>query len=411
MGGPDKFLHLSPESRLLLQCARTHFLNCHAEQVAALVAMGIQWPEFLHLAKLHGVAPLVSRNLRTVGSGSIPSKYLEILQNYSQASGVMNQFLTTELVELVELFRNKKILVVPFKGPTLALSAYGALHFREFGDLDLFVRRDDIPAARRILESRGYQTKDETSKAETDEQLKMRIYHTFVKGNGMIHVDLQWNMSGDNYSFLLDQAIFLEDLHAIVVGGKTIPTFTPENLLIILCVHGTKHVWECLKWICDVAELMVSHPDLDWNVIVSRSSHLHVRRVVMMGVYLAHYYFQAPLPGLLKQELSTDLDIPSLAMGVPNDLLGRPQEGVQEQFSGGFYFLLKDSVWDRWRYGLQLCQNTNAIFVTRLPWFRLQTRLQMLFWITFPFQIVLRTMTRSLGLSGTASRLVTSWLK
>lgn len=412
MGCPDKLLHLSAESRLLLQCARTHFLESHAEQVAALVKTGIQWSEFQRLAKLHGVSPLVFQNLIAVDSKLIPSAILETLQNYSRISAIFNKLLATELVILIEAFQAKNIIVVPFKGPTLALSVYGALALREFGDLDFFVKQHDLPAARRILISRGYLAKDQAGKEETDAQLQRRIYHTFVNRNGMIHLDLQWIMTGDSFfSFVLDQKVLCQDLQMIDVAGKAIPSFTPENLLIILCVHGTKHVWECLKWICDVAELIVSHPDLDWDVIDSRSSHLHVRRVVMMGVYLAHYYFQAPLPSFLKLELLPDPDIPSLALGVPNDLLGCPHEGVQEQFSGGFYFLLKDSIWDQWKYGLQLCQTTNAVFTTPLPWFRLQKRLQLLFWITFPFQIVLRKIMRSLGLSGTASKLVTSWLK
>ncbi|MCA9471117.1 MAG: nucleotidyltransferase family protein [Nitrospira sp.] len=29
-----------------------------------------------------------------------------------------------------------------------------------------------------------------------------------------------------------------------------------EELLLILCVHGSKHVWEELKWVCDVTELI-----------------------------------------------------------------------------------------------------------------------------------------------------------
>ena len=407
-----EFLHLSPESRLLIQCARTRFLAFHADQVANLLAQGIHWPSFLRLTQVHGATPLVSRNLRAVHSKSIPPEYLESLQNYSKTNAVLTQFLTTELVEVIEAFQAEKILVVPFKGPTLALSAYGALHLREFGDLDLCVRQKDVPVARRILESREYQPKDETSRKESDEDLRKRVFHTFVNRNGMVHIDLQWNMTGQPYySFVLDQPIFWEDLQTVCVAGKSIPTFNPENLLIILCVHGSKHVWECLKWICDVAELLISHSRLNWDVVVSRSSNLRVRRMVFMGAYLAHWYFQAPLPPDLQRTLLSDPDIPSLAMCIPDDLLGKPQHGVTERYSGGFYFLLKDSGSERWKYGLKLCQTTNAIFTTPLPWFRSQRTLQVMFWMTFPFRMAIRNLIRFFGLREPASKLVASWLK
>ena len=269
-----------------------------------------------------------------------------------------------------------------------------------------------MPGARRILESRGYQPKDETSTKESDEELRKRVYHTFMNRNGMVHIDLQWNMTGQPYySFVLDQPIFWEDLQTVCVAGKSIPTFNPENLLIILCVHGSKHVWECLKWICDVAELLISHSRLHWDVVVSRSSNLRVRRMVFMGAYLAHLYFQAPLPPDLRRTLLSDPDIPSLALCLPDDLLGKPQHGLTERYSGGFYFLLKDSGSERWKYGLKLCQTTNPIFTTPLPWFRSQRTLQMMFWMTFPFRMAIRNLIRFLGLREPASKLVASWLK
>jgi hypothetical protein len=41
-----------------------------------------------------------------------------------------------------------------------------------------------------------------------------------------------------------------------------------ENLLLVRCAHGSKHLWERLGWICDVAELIrVRKEKSDWEKV------------------------------------------------------------------------------------------------------------------------------------------------
>ena len=406
-----KFSYLPLESQLILCCARTRFLPDHAARVADLVSEKIHWQRVIQLAKLHGVSPLVSKNLAKVDSPQIPGEYLESLRHYTRACALLNQFLAEELVDLVEAFRAQNIIVVPFKGPTLACFAYGDLKLREFGDLDLFVRQKDLLIAREIVLSKGYQDKIGNSNPSDSELLEERFWHTFVKGNGMSSVDLQWIMAGDHFSFLLDRQIFWENLGEVQVNGKTVLNFTPENLLIILCVHGTKHVWESLKWICDVSELMVSCPELDWELVGARSSQLHYRRAVHFGVYLAHWYFDVPLPNVLERDILADPDFPPLAMMVPNYLLENPRSGVQEKYCQGAYLLLKDSCKDKWKYCWELCKTENSVVHAHLPWFYLQKRLRVLFLLAYPWRFFRENILIPKSWQKNWSRLANSFFK
>ena len=47
-----------------------------------------------------------------------------------------------------------------------------------------------------------------------------------------------------------------ERLEEVGVAGTTFLTLPADVLLVALCVHGAKHVWERLGWIVDVAELI-----------------------------------------------------------------------------------------------------------------------------------------------------------
>ena len=68
----------------------------------------------------------------------------------------------------------------------------------------------------------------------------------------------------------------------------------PEDLLLVLCLHGSKHCWERLAWICDVAELIGANPELDWNEIMRRSAALNIEKAVMLGLDLASELVDAP---------------------------------------------------------------------------------------------------------------------
>jgi hypothetical protein len=79
-------------------------------------------------------------------------------------------------------------------------------------------------------------------------------------------------------------------------------------LLLVLCVHGSKHCWEQLKWLCDVAEL-VRQPDLDWSRIEESATRTRVRRMVALALALSRDVLDVELPTIAAR-LTTD---PALA--------------------------------------------------------------------------------------------------
>src|SRR6185503_974491 len=72
--------------------------------------------------------------------------------------------------------------------------------------------------------------------------------------------------------------------------------FAPHELLLVLCLHGTKHYWSSLGWLVDVAELLRSHPQLDWEAIDAGTRELGCVRRVAVGLRLAQELLDAPLP-------------------------------------------------------------------------------------------------------------------
>ena len=88
--------------------------------------------------------------------------------------------------------------MIPFKGLTLTQAAYGDIAARECGDIGMIVRCDDLPRARRLLESEGYEcAMDEAAKA-SDPNDPVDLYIKRARG---VTVDLHWIMADGSFSF------------------------------------------------------------------------------------------------------------------------------------------------------------------------------------------------------------------
>jgi hypothetical protein len=84
--------------------------------------------------------PLLYRTLNSVCSDAVPKPTLEELREHFYANAGRDLFLGKELIKVLHLLESHEIRAIAYKGPTLAVSVYGNLAFREFGDLDILVR-------------------------------------------------------------------------------------------------------------------------------------------------------------------------------------------------------------------------------------------------------------------------------
>jgi hypothetical protein len=77
----------------------------------------------------------------------VPNEWRMRLQNELEVVKRRNLYLAAEMLRLSGLFRAKGLMVIPYKGPLLALQAYGDFALRQFADLDFAVRQSDLPRA------------------------------------------------------------------------------------------------------------------------------------------------------------------------------------------------------------------------------------------------------------------------
>lgn len=373
--------HVTQEARLLLACSRTSMSDAARSQILNLATTIDSWRAVVELARYHGVAPLMYRALRLVCPDLVPKEPLDALRSLTQAGALLNRSLAQELIHLCQAFDEQSVPVIPFKGATLAVAAYGDLALRDFDDLDFIVPKERASDAQQVLWAQGYRPRDRSHGPMHAEE----PYHVFVKKQSLLRIDLQWTMAHERFSFRLDRPEIWDHLLPVSIGGVQIRALAPEELLIVLCVHGSKHAWEQLKWVADVSELLRSHR-VDWRRVFAVAKKWKCRRMLVLGLMVAYRLLDAPLPGSVVAGLAREGEVAALAGRMPKSLLTRPQEGIDDQDNAALYLSLKDSRWNRWNFGLTLLRDDHPVVHDPPAWLRAGSSLTILAGIFQPLR-------------------------
>lgn len=339
------------EIELLLCCSNTHPDPHQLTRIQALVRQPLDWTYLVERATHHNILPLVDRQLQQIDSGSIPSEVLAQIHANFDGNFQRNLYLTAELLKLSRLFETHQIPMLSFKGPILAQIAYGNLALRQFLDIDILVPEADVVRANQLLVDRGYQSQFALTESQQIVYAELRNEQWFWHEEKQVCVDLHWSILPKHFSFTPDPHLLWLKTERVEFGSQSIDTLTPEHLLLFLCAHGAKHNWWRLYWICDIAELLRTHPDLDWASIHSLAGRFGTKRMLFLGLYLAHQLLGAVLPLSVLTEIESDPTLPILSIQIQERLF-QIQASSDDSWTWRDYAIyrrtitsLKDRIW------------------------------------------------------------------
>jgi len=338
-----KPLHIRPEIELLLSCGRINIDTEKAERIKALLQEDINWDYLIRTASHQGLIPLLYRNLRSICPEYVPENILDQLQRDFYANTWHNLFLTGELFKLLDLFNKHGIPAIPYKGPVLAVFVYGDIALRRFNDLDILVHKHNVIKVRDLLRSNGYQPCRELIGKQRNAFIQFEYACSFVRNDVKAIVDLHWKITLSHHSFPFDQDQLWADLEPIPVEGKEIMSFSLENWLLFLCLHGsTIHAWEQLGLICDLANLIDLYKDIDWERIIHQTERLGWRRMFFLGLYIASDLLEVTLPEEILRRVHGDPVVKSLAAKTYKRLFSESSCRSNSLVEGsGFFFFFR----------------------------------------------------------------------
>ena len=293
-----------PEAQLLLAAASCA-PSCAARS-AAFSGVELDWSYLEAAAVGNRIAPLVHEFVvaHDLATAPEPRERFEALRAFVSAQRLRNLRVFQELIALLRAFARSGIAILPYKGPVLAQSLYRDLGERQFLDLDVVVRKDELDRAQAQLLELGYRRIDEDPERALVEDCELH----FQRPDDDLVVELHWDALPESQAngFALDDV--WSRLEPLELGGVGAESFGPEDLLLVLCIHGgEKHRWMRLQMLADVARLLQRHADsrgsggagaaraLDWELLWRRAEALGREDTLLLGIFQAWVLLDAPL--------------------------------------------------------------------------------------------------------------------
>jgi len=293
-----------PENELLVSLARVSLTGAKSERVRELLSNNLDWDYLIATADHHNVLPLVYRQL-VAQATSVSADALSQLKNLNQENTRQSLLLTGELCKVLDLLAAHDVPAIPFKGPTLGVLAYGDVGLRQFSDLDILVRKQDVLNVKDLLLAEGFKPTQRLTNSQEAALLRFDCAYNFTSKKNAVF-DVHWDFAAPHFSFPVDVSRSWSCLQTVTIGGKQFSTLRAEDLLLVLCFHGFTHSWERLGWVCDVAGLIDRRRDFDWPLVLDKATRHGCRRILWLGIVLASELLEASVPTDVLQTAQSD---------------------------------------------------------------------------------------------------------
>lgn len=288
-----------PECLLALAILRTRSAGEVQAATAPLELQSFDWQLFTEFIDRHFLAPTVHGRLRTGQWSLVPDQVQSHIRVRHRTNALRVLLLTGEFLRLSEVFEAHRIPVLPLKGFTVSVQAYGDLFVRHGGDIDLLVAPEHADHAGQILNRQGYVGVDSYEDQTPFRREKIKQFRNhFVHWNEAkgVRVETHWRFHPSRHLFPVPFEDLLDRSVPVSVGDRLIRAMSPEDTLLFLLLHGAGHAWSHLFWLCDVAGIVEQHQSLDWLRLAALSRELHISRPFFQGLILANCLLGTPIP-------------------------------------------------------------------------------------------------------------------
>lgn len=270
----------SNERHFIRECLALEASPALAVRIAAAAQSNPDWQDILAAVEWHGVGPLMYRNIAAgAARHAVPVEFLAALKRLYQNNLIRNMYLEQLLGRVLDAFRDAQVNCIVLKGIALAHTVYDDIALRPMGDLDLLIRREQLPQAEAALVRAG---------CELDESVprEWALEHHYEVAYAVPHqdavIDLHWHISHHRLPTRLqiDGDALLDAWRARTqpwaVLGRETRVLSPTDTVLHLSQHFLKSRFAVthtgfvskagLIQLCDIAGLLRRrHAQIDWR--------------------------------------------------------------------------------------------------------------------------------------------------
>lgn len=249
--------------------------------------------------------------------------FMELWRRYED-NARQNQDRTRELLRVLALFNEHGIPALPYKGPALAQMLYASIALREFEDLDILVPFKDVLRAKSVLLAEGYHPDYPLRPVVEDAFLRSRAqYHrVLVHAETGVKVELHWKTDPDFPVERGDDDSWWASRPTMPLLDGSVRCFSREELLLVLCLHGTRHQGYRLGWLIEITGL-IGQGRVDWTEILATARRQACTRRLAVPLLVASRLLDTPIPPEVQQLIDSDPVIADLSARITTRLFSR----------------------------------------------------------------------------------------
>lgn len=331
------------------------YAGAAAQKSRLASASAEDWRCVLDLARRQNVSAFLYHRLQATGVLPPAAVRDELKKDYLILS-MRNARLYSALSGVLELLHHLRIDVIALKGVYLAEVVYGNVGVRGMNDIDLLVKKEDLPRVEKALTESGA-VPDNPNRVITEEThhfgyklpgsgLRVEIHWTLLSVQGLENdIDGLWKRS-----------------QPAVIAGVSARTLSPEDLLLHLCAHTAAHTYALhVRMLCDIGEVLrYNTADLNWDDLARRAGDWGVRRAVYLVLRLTGDLLHAAIPAEPLAAMRPDDDAESYLNQLQEHIFAGDEVKIHMGKSAGVARL-----WSRERPGALLRFLRDRLFLPR----------------------------------------------
>ena len=244
-------------------------------QIAAVDPQGRTFAAFA--VQHHLCQSLLARIANAGAAEFISESSLHVLREEDQRCRAKTARLAAVMQDIDREFERAGVQSLALKGIVFAQRYFGDMFSRRQGDLDVLVRRDDLPRAMQTLTALGFAAKPRrlapVAGGLAVRNHRLRTEHAMTLRRDDLSVDVHWSLrTAPAYRF--DDSVIWNTAQPVNVVGRTFRTLSDEHALALLLVSIAHDIGRgaCkVKHIVDVAQLLAAAGHtIEWHGFFQR---------------------------------------------------------------------------------------------------------------------------------------------
>ena len=206
----------------------------------------------------------------------VPASFQEKLKKRFQESFYQNLFIKNQTMEILRIFDERGIEVIPLKGVTFSENYFGHLGARPTSDIDLLIHKYDLHRAIECVQKLGF--------VIDLEEIEDHFHTSFSKelpGSQIpLTVELHWDILPENNSALEIQEFWEQSQPR--VSFVHVRELSLYHTFYMICLHSWRHNLDSLKHYLDIIQLISIYGEkLDYRRLMKDAArHKTKKRLV-----------------------------------------------------------------------------------------------------------------------------------